>query len=574
MAEHKASLWIKIMIDITYDEHRRQRMLTRYGSAVLLFTALATGVVFFQQDSDAPHRDNTITVGGPWEFSSYDPSKQGYIYTRMQVIETLLNVSDSGELIPGLAQEIAVSDDGLQWQFKLRDGVLFHDGSPMTAEGVATSLNHTLRQHGVLSRAPITSITANGSDGIVITLEKPYVALGALLTNYSTAILGLSSFDEQGSVVSLNGTGAYRLHTFEPPHKLMGQANDHYWGTKPSIPYASYLTGHRAESRMLQAKSGQVDLVFSLDPSMRSQLDDTDQVVLHQNIVPRILIAKLNSQHPLLKDKAARQALNLALDRQAIASNVLHAPGSEAGQLLPESMGDWHLADVQPSVQNLEQARQLLTELGWRMGARGVLERDGQPFELTMMTYADRPELTAVATAMQAQWARLGVKLNVDVTNSSMIPAGHVDGSLEVALIARNYGTIADPLPLLSGDFANGGGDWGAMGWQRQDVDVAFQQLARNQDPQQKRALSQEIARAIVDDLPVLAIANYSHHTAVNQRIDGFKFDPYERDYFLNQMTFNGQRVDFPLSSGREPSVYQSNDTGDYERDDHHGHNH
>ncbi len=562
------------MIDITYAEHRRQRMLTRYGSTLALLTTLAAGAVFFQQDIDAPNQGNTITVGGPWEFSSYDPSKQGYIYTRMQVIETLLNVSDSGELIPGLAQKVTVSDDGLQWQFTLRGGVLFHDGSPMTAESVASSLNHTLRQHGVLRRAPITNIAASGGDSVVFTLEKPYVALGALLANYSTAILGQSSFNEQGSVVGLNGTGAYSLHSFEPPHKLMVKANEHYWGVKPSIPYASYLTGHRAESRMLQAKSGQVDLVFSLDPSMLSQLDDSDQVVLHQNIVPRTLIAKLNSQHPLLKDKTARQALNLALDRQAIASNVLHAPGSETGQLLPDSMGDWHLANVKAPVQNLEQARQLLTDLGWRMGVNGVLERNGQPFELTMMTYADRPELTAVATAIQAQWARLGVKLNVDVTNSSMIPAGHVDGSLEVALIARNFGTIADPLPLLSGDFANGGGDWGAMGWQREDIDAAFQQLARNQSPQRKRALAQEIAQAIVDDLPVLAIANYSQHTAVNKRVEGFEFDPYERDYFLNQMTFNGQRVDIQLSSDREASVYQSNDSGDYHRDHHHGHNH
>ena len=80
-------------------------------------------------------------------------------------------------------------------------------------------------------------------------------------------------------------------------------------------------------------------------------------------------------------------------------------------------------------------------------------------------TFPDRPELPLLATALQAQWKAVGVELKVAVGNSSEIPAGHQDGSLQLGLYARNYALVPDPLVTLLGDLAPAGADWGVMNW-------------------------------------------------------------------------------------------------------------
>lgn len=530
------------MTEISYASIAKKKKLKR---GVMLAIIVAAGSLFainqFNSVEDdaqtlTPNKTNTLSISGPWEISSLDPSKQGYILTRMQVIETLLNVDSQGQLTPGLASAWQQSADGLSWEFTLREGVKFHDGSVMDADTVVQSLAHTQRKHGTLNKVAISKIAVVTPNKIRIDLEKPYVAFGALLTNYANAILAPASYQADGKIAALYGTGPYQMAHFSPPHKITVKTFSDYWGQKAQISFATYLTGHRAESRILQAKSGEADIVFTLDPSMLSQLKDSSEVTVHSNLIPRTMFVKLNAEHAMLNEVKARQALSMGLDRAAIARNVLHADGSETAQLMPGSMSQWFIEGIDNNPYDLEKAQALLADLGWQRDASGLLSRNGVPFKLTMITYADRPELTLVATAIQAQWAKLGVQLKVDVTNSSMIPAGHQDGSLEMALIARNFGFSADPLPLINSDFANGGGDWGTMNWHNPQVDVAMAELMQSRDAQRAQQLSQQVATAIYQDTPLLPIVSYSQHTSVNQRVQNFTFDPFERNYFINQM--------------------------------------
>ncbi|QBF84599.1 hypothetical protein EXU30_19425 [Shewanella maritima] len=342
----------------------------------------------------------------------------------------------------------------------------FHDGSELNAHAVQQSLQAALATHGSLRMAPIASIEAIDEREIMIALNKPYPMLGLLLTHYANAIIAPASFTD-GEVTELIGTGPYSLMHFSPPHKLIVKANDSYWGQKPSITYASYLTGHRAESRVLQAKSQEADIVFTLASSSFPQLADAPVEIISAPI-PRTLLLKLNSGDSQLHDVRVRQALSLALDRQGIAATIIGDKAAASTSLLPLSFTQWHKLpstqhqkQLQSSSERLTLAKQLLKQAGWKQIDGILLDAHKQPFKLTLVTYADRPELTKVATAVQAQWAKLGIKLDINVTNSSMIPAGHHDGSLQVGLMARNFGFLADPLMTILQDYANGGGDWG-----------------------------------------------------------------------------------------------------------------
>jgi len=504
---------------------------------ILLLQALACfSCLLFSVMIMAQQPSDTLSISGPFEFTNLDPSQSGYIYTRMQIVETLVDVEADGTLTAGLATEWEVSDDLLEWRFQLREQVLFHDGQEMDAASVVNSLSRALEKHGPLGNAAVDSITADAGQ-VVIRLQQPYNLLPAVLANYANVILSSASYQADGSVEQLLGTGPYQMSSFQPPHKLGVSRFDRYWGGKPAISHAEYLTGHRGESRVLQARSGQADIAYTLDPASLNMLNREKHVTVHSDLIPRTILLKLNSGHPLLEPVQARQALSLALDRSGIANAILRVPGSEANQLAPASLGDWHLDDLPAAAQDQQQARDLLTALGWAPGPDGVMTRHGERFALTLITYADRPELTVVATAIQAQLAEIGIEVNVSVTSSSAIPSGHQDGTLEMALIARNYGFIANPLGVMIADFGSeAGGDWGAMNWANAFVPSAIKQLQTETSAEIYRQTAQTIARQIAEELPLIPIAFYTQQTAVNQRVQNFRFDPFERSYFLSEM--------------------------------------
>jgi peptide/nickel transport system substrate-binding protein len=508
----------------------------RWATQLLLLSAVVSTSVAVAQ----PTQSNTLSISAAFEFTSLDPSKSGFVYSRMQVLETLVDVDENGLLLPALAKRWQVSKDAKTWTFDLRDNVHFHDGSLMNADAVVNSLTIAQSKHGALKNAPIDSIRAEGNNKVKITLSHPYTLLGAVLANYANGILSPAAYDKDKKVLALSGTGPYKVFQFAPPHKLVVEKFDNYWGKKASIPYASYLTGHRAESRVLQARSGQVDIVFGLDPASLPSLQRVDILNLYSNPIPRTIVLKLNSGHRFLDDVRARKALSLAIDRQGIARGVLRIPGSETEQLLPASMSNWYLQNVTSETEaDAGTSESLLASLGWKKNSQGMLERDGELFELTLITYADRPELTTVATAIQAQWQAIGVTTKVEVTNSSAIPMGHQDGSLDVALIARNYGFIADPLGVILSDFgSNGGGDWGAMNWNNKALSADLLALEQTSDPVKYKEIAQRSAQIIYDERPMIPVSSYVQQTSVNTRIKGFRFDPFERSFYLNEMEF------------------------------------
>ena len=524
------------MTELSYIAIRQKKRRVKVLLASVISLLLCLIFILFNQATDnQQNKSNTLSISGPWEFTSLEPSKQGYIYTRMNIIETLLNVDEKGKLTPGLASKWQTSEDQKNWLFTLQENALFQDGSPIDATSVVNALTIAQGKHGVLNKAPILHISVRNKQQVEIALTQPHVVLPALLAHYSTAILAPSAYDLTGKVTRLIGSGPYLLDDFQPPHKLSVKASLNYWGKKPSIEHVRYLTGHRAESRILQAKSGDADIVYSLNAAMLEQLKNSDNVAVHTAAIPRTLLLKLNAAHPFLASAQARQALSLAIDRSSIAKQVLHVEEAANDQIFAESMGDWHLQQRQENY-NLKKAANLLTALGWKKDDQGWLVKAQQRFQLTLITYADRPELTSVATALQAQWRQLGVDLKINVTNSSMIPSSHADNSLEVALIARNLGVIANPISLVANEYANGGNDWGAMNWFNPEVDKAIARLSTESNPKQVALDTQFIASAIYQQKPVIAIAHYQQHNAVNTRVKHYKFDPFLRDYLINQM--------------------------------------
>jgi peptide/nickel transport system substrate-binding protein len=194
-------------------------------------------------------------------------------------------------------------------------------------------------------------------------------------------------------------------------------------------------------------------------------------------------------------------------------------------------MGIWHVASLPAPAPDLKQAQALLAAAGWHRDSNGMLQKQGKRFTLNMVTYANRPELIVIATAIQAQWAKLGITLDVQMENASAIPLGHNDGSLQTALMARNFANIPDPLTVLLADFSTPqGGDWGAMNWNDPAFFHLLQQTTHATGSDYERDV-QQLSAHLAEALPLIPVLYYVQQSAVAKRVKGFSFDPYERSF-------------------------------------------
>ncbi|TCM76567.1 ABC transporter substrate-binding protein [Rhodovulum steppense] len=478
------------------------------------------------------HAGTTLDVAAPFEIQSPEPSTTGHIFTRMGIAETLVDADPQGRLLPGLATEWSVSEDGLTWRFTLRENVLFHDGTPMTPATVAGALEIARGKPGPLASLPIAALTPEPG-ALVIALGEPVAALPAFLAEARAQILAPAAYGPDGQAVAVIGTGPYRVTSLTPPLSLRATAFPEYWGAQPNVPAVTYTAVGRAETRALMAESGDADFVFTLDPATVTRLSRSDAVEIMSVAIPRSLLLKVNAAHPFLNSPEARRALSLAIDRAGLAQAVLRYPQG-ADQLFPPAMGDWHNPALDPLAHDPDAARALLAGLGWVPGPDGILSRDGQRLALTLTTYPDRPELPLVAAVLEQQFRAIGVELTINSTNSSEIPAGHQAGTLELGLLARNFALIPDPIGTILSDYAPGG-DWGAMGWQNAEIAALAQALSRGEGGDAERA---RIAAILQEELPVIPIAWYQQTLALRTGIEGAVIDPWERSFGLPGLRF------------------------------------
>jgi len=482
---------------------------------------------------------DTLTVVGPWELTGLEPSRSGYIFSRMEVTQTLLDADDDGRLLPALASSWSVSADRLQWRFTIDGRRRFHDDTPVTAATVLVSLRRALATPGVLQLAGIVSIAA-AHDTVVVTLRQPFAPLPYLFTQYSTQVLAPSSFGPDGRVVRIVGSGPYRIRSIDLPQQFEMERFVGWRGPLPQVRRARYISVSRAETRALMAQSRQADLAFTLDPPSIRRLQRQAGVTLVSQTLPRTTFLKLNGAHPFLGDVRVRRAISLGIERDGIAVALLRDADLGATQLFPPALPQWHQRALAPLRTDPALARRLLREAGFTPGRDGIVRKDGRRFELTLLTFVDRPELPLIATAVQEQMRQIGIAVKVVVGNSSDIPAGHRSGTLDMGLVARNFGTTPDPTATLAGDYGPAGGDWGAMHWTAPALTAALARLTGSTEPPDQAAGAARdraiVAAELQTGLPVIPIVWYRQTMAVSTRVSDASIDPFERSYRISSL--------------------------------------
>lgn len=318
---------------------------------------------------------------------------------------------DAGVTQPGLAESADPSADGLKWTVKLRPGLKFSDGSPLTSKDVKGTFDYALTSETNLQKfafEPISSVEAPSADIAVINLKRPYPALAKLLGYWDFAIYPADKIGQKDFFNDPVTAGPYEIESWGGSDTLVLTSNPNFWGSKPVIKKITFKTVPDANAALTQVKTGQLDMVWSLPTNLAKQV--TSPAIL--SIVPLhgSDTLRTNTKVKPLDVVNVRQAISAALDRDEIVRTTWgDSDGAKplAG-FWPASMTGYDRSVS--AAQDLDRAKGLL---------RGTSCESGCDLTLTYSTAA-YPEQTTEAVAIAQQLGEVGIKVklnNLDATS-------------------------------------------------------------------------------------------------------------------------------------------------------------
>jgi peptide/nickel transport system substrate-binding protein len=229
----------------------------------------------------------------------------------------------------------------------------------------------------------------------------------------------------------------------------------------------------------------------------------------------------------------------MALDRDGMAAAIMRNRALAATQYLPPTLAEWHFADLPPFRQDVAAANALLDAAGWSRGPDGIRSKGGVRFAGTVRTFANRPELPVIATAMQAQFRAVGFDLSISVGEWQAIHEGQKDGSLDLGLSSRNVVMVPDPIGSIALDYAAdtiATGGSGTTNWRHDGLRQEVARYLSEVDDTRRAVARRAIAGIIHEELPIIPVTWYDQIIATHPRLSGFVNDPLEQRYFLDRV--------------------------------------
>ncbi|RMF85824.1 MAG: ABC transporter substrate-binding protein [Nitrospinota bacterium] len=246
------------------------------------------------------------------------------------VVETLTKLAPDGSVQPYLAERWSASADGLQYTFTLRKGVTFHDGTPFDAQAVKWNFDRlkdpTVRVP-IRAPYPIEQTEIVDASTVRVTLKRPFVPFISALSWTTAGLVSPGSVNKKGNsyknYTHIVGTGPYRFESRKKGERISMTRFEGYWGPKPYYDRVVFRIVPEAATRESLLLAGQADLTILPPVADIPALQSNSAVKVLLAPSDRTIFIAINTQDPLLKDRRVRQALNYAVDKEAIIKNVL-----------------------------------------------------------------------------------------------------------------------------------------------------------------------------------------------------------------------------------------------------------
>ena len=482
------------------------------GSTVAMLAGGAPALVL-AQSTPAAVAAGELVIGKGQEAVGFDPGvvTAASSFDLISVVyERLVEFDEAGDPQPMLAESWDIPDDKT-YVFTLRPDVTFHNGQPLTAADVKHTFDRIKDEATASPRVAqftsVESIEATDDHTVTFHLNAPYGPfLATLSSGFASIVPADDSIDLQAQMV---GTGPFKLESWKQDTETVLTAFDDYRiAEEPKIATLRYRIMPEESARLAAIRTGEIQLTAITDPLTVESAKQSEGVeVLEQDTTDYYLLG-LNCAEPPFDDPKVRQALSLAIDRQAIIDAVFFGRGQVSGPIVP-TMGDWAqpVEDLPNYAVDRDQAKALLKEAG------------ASDLTFKIVVGSLYQEFENIALVIQDQLAEIGVTVELEPVEW---------GTFIDRWIARDFQSFVsynssgdDPDGALYSAFITDGGT-NAFQYSDPKVDELLETGRATTDPDARRSTYQELETVLAEQAPVVFICTRVGFFAVRDTVSGF----------------------------------------------------
>jgi peptide/nickel transport system substrate-binding protein len=502
--------------------------LTGVGAAAMAAgsPALTRAADRLARPTGSPRRGGSLRLGNTADVISFEPyavSDNVSIWTMLLLYDQLTRPTKDGLSVePNLAQSWDISPDGQTYTFHLRPGVRFHDGSPVTAADVKFCVERAAfakNTQWAFILAALKGMEVVDQHTVRAHLHHPHAPFLADMALFATSIYPSKLFEQMGKKLWQHpiGTGSFKFASWKRGSEVVLTRNAHFWRNngQPYVDSFHNMVVADPNTRVLQVQSGELDIALFPPLAQAKSLQGNPSVTVHVDNFMESSFVPLNVTKPPLNNKLVRQALNYAVDKEAVVKHVLFGFGTPSGQALPVMFG--YDPSIKPYPYNPAKANALLKQAGYPHG-----------FSLQMLVDASNDEQKSIATLMQEEFAQIGVKMSIR-TMEEVAFLNLIENPPYNYQIAPGYMTsdIIDPDELVSFAMA---GDAGTLAiwtlYNNKTVNSLARQAAETADRQKRLQLYYKMDRIHHDDAPLLFLYHAPSVSLTSSAVQGFKVLP------------------------------------------------
>ena len=537
----------------------RRDFLKRAGGATAYMAFAAGGLSFLEacgggntQTSLTPKKGGHVVEGNFSDIRTLNSMLSSDTASNQVIglmFDGLLNYRKDGTLIPQLASDLPkTSSDGLTYTFKLRPNLKFSDGQPLTSDDVKFTYQLAYDSQYAAVSSPrrgdlskyIASIDTPDPLTVVVKTTQVYAPFlsqharyGILpkhvLGSLDAKAINTADFNTAPSVTN----GPFKFVKWDKGQQVTMARNDNYWGGPAYLDQWIYKVLPDSVAVTNQLKTGEID-IGPVDPSQFDTVKTAANVAVAEFPVPTFTFYayQLDPGKPagqFFQDKAVRQALLFALNRDQVVSAVYFGHGSVAGSVEPPT--SWAYKDKPQVLYSFDKAKaeSLLDGAGWTKGSDGTRAKNGTKLKFNMITNAGNKQREAMLTVMQQSWKDIGVEATPSLIQFPQLVSQIVSiRTFDMFLVGFNFSEDPDQAQLWHSRNTVAGG-FNGFDFKNTTVDSILDQAVATLDKTKRKQLYFQFQDIMSDQVPAPIILFNHGIYGVATRVQGTDFGPFNQ---------------------------------------------
>ncbi|MBS4201294.1 ABC transporter substrate-binding protein [Bacillus sp. FJAT-49732] len=456
---------------------------------------------------------DTLVIGLDDDPPQLDPHMSSAAVDRQtfqSLYNKLVDVDENLDIIPELAKEWKITDEGKTYTFKLQENVVFHDGTPFNAEAVKFNFERMLDPDMGSPRkseiASVSEVNVKGDYEIEIKLKEPYAPFLAALTDRAGMMVSPTAVKESGKDFANKpvGTGPYQLEERVTQSHINLTRFEDYWREEPKIKKIVIKPFSDADVRVTNLVSGDLDIINKVAYKDLEDLRNNENITLLEKDSLMFQGIQLNTKVAPFDNKKVRQALNYAIDREAITKVVFHGGAVPAISAFPSS--SWASPDMEVPKVDVEKAKALLKESG--------VGKVSFTLKIT-----PKPEEQQIAQMLQSMLKAADIDMEIEMVEFGTLLEQQDNG--EFTALRLGWSGRTDPDGNIYSWFYTDA-PLNKSFYSDAKVDELLTNARINSDQEERAKLYKEVSEILFEDAPYIFLYHEKDYKAMKKNVKGF----------------------------------------------------